>query len=184
LDLLLPAVLDTSVHNRESFSCGVKELDLFLQTKARKEGDHNLNKTFVLTLKVDPSVIVGYYTLSNKQILVGDLPQELTKKLPKYNSLGATLLGRFAIDAKYQHDYCPGLGFGKILLTDAKLRAWKASQSVGSFALIVDILVGEKGDPSEFYRKYGFLPFPSDTTKLFLPMATIEKTLRHASLIS
>lgn len=184
LKLLLPVVLDTSIHDRTKFCSGVSELDDFLKTKARKEADSNLNKTFVLTLEENPSEIVGYYTLSGKQINISDLPTQITKKLPKYNSIGATLLGRFAVDEKYQSSTCPGQKIGSLLLNDAKLRAWNASKSVGSFALVVDVLVGEKGDPTGFYLKYDFIQFQDDQSKLFLPMSTIEKTLQSAGLIS
>jgi hypothetical protein len=183
LALLAPVPLDADLHDRDSFTCGVSQLDLFLKTKARKESEANINKTFVLTLKDIPSEIVGYYTLSATRMRVSDLPQDLIKKLPRYDHLGVTLLGRFAIAEKYQHASLPGHGLGKLLINDVKLRSWITSNSVASFALIVDVLVGEKGDPTGFYLKYDFVPFPHEPRKLFLSMATIEKTLRVAGLI-
>jgi GNAT superfamily N-acetyltransferase len=179
LDLLAPVPFDADLHDRNSFSCGVSQLDSFLKTKARKESEANINKTFVLTLKNAPSEIVGYYTLSATHINVTDLPTDLVKKLPRYNHLGVTLLGRFAIAENYI-----GQGIGGLLLNDVKLRCWLTAQSVASFALIVDVLVGEKGDPTDFYRKYDFTPFPNEPSKFYLSMVTIEKTLRVAGLIS
>lgn len=181
--LLRPIPLDIKVHDRDSFCSGVSELDQFLKLRARKEAEQNLNKTFVLCPKENPSEIAGYYTLSNKQINTSDLPDAVTKKLPRYKSIGATLLGRLAVTEKFQSANCPGQHIGAMLLNDAKLRAWNASKSVGSFALIVDVLVGEKGDPTNFYTKYDFVQFPEDRRRLYLPMCSIEKALRASGLI-
>jgi len=171
-------LLDPHKHDRNSFKCGVKELDHFLWERARKESDLNLSKTFVLTTAEHPEAILGYYTLSPKHITTSDLPNELTKRLPRYNEIGVTLLGRFAIAEQFQRR---GLGLGGHLLTDAKHRVWNLSTN--SFGLLVDVLIGEKGDPTDFYLGYDFQPFPDNRTKLFLPMKTIERTLREAGLI-
>jgi len=64
------------------------------------------------------------------------------------------------------------------------LRSWQASKTVASFGLVVDVLTGEKGDPTGFYVKYDFRPFPEDATKLILPMSAIEKSLKILRLIS
>ena len=178
LTLLPTELLDPLKHDREAFRSGVKELDLFLHQKARKEADHNLSKTFVLTASDPPRQILGYYTISPKHINTTDLPSELTRKLPRYNELGVTLLGRFAIAEAYQQG---DFGLGRHLLTDVKYRVWNLA--TGSFAIVVDVLMGEKGDPTGFYLKYDFMPFVDNQKKLFLPMKTVERTLRDANLI-
>lgn len=183
LTLIKPELLDTTKHNRAAFSCGVSELDIFIREKARREAEQSLNKTFVLTSKEFPTEIIGYYTLSPKHIKTADLPAALTRKLARYSDIGVTLLGRFAIAEKYQRDRRKDLRLGELLLNDAKLRAWRASQDVGSYALIVDVLIGEKGDPTRFYLRYDFLQMPDKPTQLYLPMKTIEKTLRDSRLI-
>jgi hypothetical protein len=172
--------LDSSKHDRAAFRCGVDVLDRYLQQQARKEVAQNIAQTFVLTSIEEPTRILGYYTLSANRIYIGDLAKELTKRLPKYDDIGVTLLGRFAISDSLQ---VSSLRLGAHLLMDAKLKAWQASRVVASFGMIVDVLVGEKGDPSGFYLKYDFLPFPDKPKKLFLPMTTIEKTLRACGLI-
>jgi hypothetical protein len=55
--------------------------------------------------------------------------------------------------------------------------------ATGSFAIVVDVLTGEKGDPTGFYMNYDFMPFADNPKKLFLPMKTVEQTLRQAGLI-
>ncbi|MBU6451541.1 MAG: GNAT family N-acetyltransferase [Cyanobacteria bacterium REEB67] len=183
LEIFSSVELDVSLHNRQKFCCGVNELDMFLREKARKESAANISKTFVICLKNDPSEIVGYYSLASNRISVSDLPDSMRKKLPKHPFLGVTLLGRLAVSESYSRAINPEFKFGETLLTDAKLRAYRASRSVASYAMVVDVLVGEKGDPSDFYRKYDFVSFPDNPKKMFLSMETIGLTLRSAGLI-
>lgn len=176
-------LLNVRKHNREAFSCGVADLDRYLKQQARKEAEHNISQTFVLTAVNEPSEILAYYSLSSNRIQINDLPKELSKRLPKYESIGVTLLGRFAVDEAYQRNQQPDLRLGEHLLTDAKLKAWKASRMVASYAMIVDVLITEKGDPTNFYTRYDFLPFSDKPNQLYLPMATIEKSLRLSNLV-
>ncbi len=131
-----------------------------------------------MTAYEQPELIIGYYTISPKHINTSDLPPELTQRLPRYNELGVTLLGRFAIAEMYQRS---NYKFGQHLLNDVKYKVWNLA--TGSFGIVVDILVGEKGNPTGFYLAYDFLPFPDNSKKLFLPMKTLEMTLRAAGLI-
>lgn len=64
-----------------------------------------------LTVATDDSdlkSVMGYYTLSSASIIRTPLPEKLTRKLPRYKDLPATLLGRLAVDKKYQGQriYC------------------------------------------------------------------------------
>jgi hypothetical protein len=177
LSLQPTALLDPDKHDRAAFSCGVSELDQFLAQRARKESDQNLSKTFVLTAKELPGRIIGYYTISPKHINTSDLPSELTRKLPRYNELGVTLLGRLAID----QDFATNKGLGSHLLTDVKYKVW--GLQTGSFGIVVDVLIGETGDPTEFYLKHDFIQFSDTPNKLFLPMKTIQQTLKAGGLI-
>src|SRR5690348_14863968 len=87
-------ILDASLHNRGGFSCESPELTDFLRTRARKEAQARASACFVLVRIEDPARIAGYYTLSATTIELAKLPAEVTKKLPRYPHLPATLLGR------------------------------------------------------------------------------------------
>lgn len=90
------------------------------------------------------------------------------RKLPRYPLVPATLLGRLAVDRRHQ-----GKGYGRFLLADALYRALRSE--VASFAVIVDA----KDDSARaFYEREGFLPFPDQQMKLFLPMADIEQLFK------
>jgi predicted GNAT family N-acyltransferase len=106
---------------------------------------------------------VGYYTLCATGIEIQDLPPQLVKKLPRYPVVPATLLGRLAIDERYQ-----GQGLGSFLLFDALARS--LSSEIASYAVVVDAL-DEKA--SIFYQQHQFVAFPNQPQRLYLPMATI-----------
>ncbi|WP_228442061.1 GNAT family N-acetyltransferase [Chryseobacterium nematophagum] len=100
------------IHKREDFDCGKELLTNYLK-QVGQDIKRKLSACFVLSK--NESIIQGYYTLSSSSIPLSSFPEHTQKKLPKsYNSIPTTLLGRLAIDKKYQ-----GQGIGKILLIDA-----------------------------------------------------------------
>ncbi|MCC7532243.1 MAG: N-acetyltransferase [Candidatus Melainabacteria bacterium] len=171
----------TRDHDRKTFISGVKKLDNYLQDRAIGDTEKNLSRVFVLTLKEKPNTIVGYYSLASLQIPTENLPEQLSKKL-NYKIVGTTLLGKLTVGEDWQREKCK-LRLGEYLLLHAMLSTWTAAQSVASWALVVDVLAGERGDPTGFYVKKGFIAFQDNASRLFLPMATIEAVLRKAELI-
>ena len=173
----------TREHDRKYFVSGVTKLDNYLRDRAIGDTEKNISRVFVLTLKEKPEIIIGYYSLSSLLVPVDGLPEAIRKELPNYRAIGTTLMGKLAIAENWQRDKC-GLRLGEHLLLDAMHSTWSASQQVASFALIVDVLVGEKGDPTGFYTKNGFIPFQDNPVRLFLPMTTIAHTLRANGIIT
>lgn len=113
----------------------------------------------------DAGPIAGYYTLSAASLPFSSLPEVETKRLPHYPVLPATLIGRLAVDLRYQ-----GFGLGSALLVDALHRSIAAAPA--SFSLLVD---AKDGNAAAFYRRHGFMPLDSRPQSLFLPMATALK---------
>ena len=151
-------------HNRDQFSCGIDSLDRYLQQQARQEARKHVATPFVL-IEPPQDVVLGYYTLSSCGVDLGEWPEALAKKLPRYALIPVTLLGRLAID---EHHH--GHKLGQRLLMDALYRSWLASSQVASMAVIVDAISAEA---TEFYQHYDFIPFPRHAKRLFLPMQTI-----------
>lgn len=111
--------------------------------------------------------IIGYYTLSSYTINPGELPHEVARKLPRHPNLPATLIGRLAVDTRYQRK-----GFGEELLIDALKRSFHTTSEIDSLAVVVE---AENENAAAWYRRYGFLQFPDHSDRLFLPMKTIRK---------
>jgi GNAT superfamily N-acetyltransferase len=151
-------------HDRVVFSCGNDSLDTYLKKRAFQDTKKKFATTFVMAERLTSSVI-GYYTLSATSILLADLPDETARKLPKYPHVPATLLGRLAIDRRYQ-----GRGYGELLIIDALRRALQATTEVASYAVVVDA-INERA--RSYYEQYDFCAFPDRNPRLFLPMKTI-----------
>src|SRR5258708_1291418 len=71
--------------------------------------------------------------ISTYPIQSDQIPIEISRGLPKYPTLPATLLGRLA-----RHSSTKGHGLGELLLLDAVYRALKMSEHVASAAIITD----------------------------------------------
>jgi predicted GNAT family N-acyltransferase len=152
-------------HDRAGFSCGVEALDKYLQKQASQDARKHAAVPFVLT--PDGKTIAGYYTLSQYAIDLGDVPEEVTRKLSRYPVVSATLLGRLAVSTAFH-----GKGLGEKLLMDALYRSLKLSEEVASTGVVVD---AKDEAARAFYRKYGFIEFPKIDKRLFLPVGTIER---------
>jgi GNAT superfamily N-acetyltransferase len=151
-------------HDRVAFSCGDDALDTYLKKRASQEAKKRIATTFVIADRLTNTVI-GFYTLSATSILLADLPDETARKLPKYPHVPATLLGRLAIDSRYQ-----GKGYGELLIMDALRRSLQATAEVASYAVVVDAI---NESARSFYEQYGFCAFPDQKLRLFLTMKTI-----------
>ena len=151
-------------HNRAAFCCGVDQLDDYFQKQAGQDARKRIAAPFVLVEK-SSGFIAGYYTLSSTSIKLGELPGEITKKLPKYPQLPATLLGRLAIDQNHRQK-----GLGEMLLMDALYRSLQ--NEIATLAVVVEA----KDDKARsFYEHYQFICFPDYSHRLFLMMETIAK---------
>ena len=148
-------------HDRSSFVSGVEQLDRYFWSQAGQDARKNMAAPFVLVL---PDGAVGcYYTLSSTALKLAELPAEITRRLPRYPLVPATLLGRLAVDKRHR-----GKGHGRFLLADALFRA--ARSEIASFAVIVD---AKDEGARRFYERESFLPFPDQPMKLFRAMADI-----------
>jgi ribosomal protein S18 acetylase RimI-like enzyme len=156
-------------HDRSEFSCGVEALDRYLREQAGQDARKRVAAPFVLCEGTSYRV-VGYYTLSALSLDIGEWPEDVAKKLPKYPLVPATLLGRLAVDAQIR-----GSGAGEHLLVDALRRALEATGQVASVAVAVD---AKNAAAEAFYRRYGFVNFADQPHRLFLPMTVIAKLFR------
>jgi GNAT superfamily N-acetyltransferase len=153
-------------HNRSQFCSGVEALDLYLRTQAGQDSRRRVASPYVL-LRLPDLVVAGYYTLSNAALELTDLPELVARRLPLYPQVPVTLLGRLAVDRNRR-----GQGLGEFLLMDALHRALLGSDTVASFAVLVEA----KDDSAvAFYQKFQFLPILGQPHRLFLPMKTIVR---------
>lgn len=159
-------------HDRAAFSCGIEPLDRYFKTQARQDVDRKAAAAFVI-VDQETDKVAGFYTLAATAVPLKDLPDVVSKKLPRYPLVPATLLGRLAVDKSYR-----GRKVGEFLLLDALRRSFDQSKQVASTAVVVDA----KSEVSlSFYLKFGFIQFVDEPLRLFLPMTTIKKLFWRGS---
>lgn len=151
--------------NRAAFACGEPSLDDYIKTKASQDMRNRMAICYTL-VEQDKSDILGYYTVSTTSVALTELPQELIKKYPKYPYVPAVLLGRLAVDVRFQ-----GQRLGNVLLGDALLRTLRLSNEIAINLIIIDAL-HERA--AEFYERREFKPFPDQPLRLYLPVTKIR----------
>jgi len=131
--------------------------------------------TAVYVLTPNGKTIAGYYTLSQYAIDAGELTSEVATRLrvPKYEKLPATLLGRLARSLEFK-----GAGLGELLLMGALKRALEHSRNIASLAVVVD---SKDEKAKAFYRAYGFIDLPDHPNRLFIPMHTVEQLFHEVA---
>lgn len=164
-------------HDRAAFTCGKAQLDDYLKQLANQDVRRNMARAYVMVLNDDPTVIAGFYTLSQFAIDPGSLPENLAKKYPNL-PLPCTLIGRFAIAAPFQKQ-----GLGDALLGHALEQSYDAGQEVAAISVVVDALDDEA---ESYYLSSEFIPLPATSedigmTRLIMMMDTIERKLQTAA---
>ena len=157
--------LDPS-HDRSKFDCGVESLNRYLLTQATQDLRRGLAVPYVVATPND--TVAAYFTLSAASIDLGSLPDKLARKLPSGAVIGASLLGRLAVDRAHQ-----GTGLGELMLGAAVDLSFAQSPPACA-AMIVDAL---NEDAVRFYQHFGFVQFPDMPRRLFLVRASLAKYL-------
>jgi ribosomal protein S18 acetylase RimI-like enzyme len=157
--------------DRGAFCSGVDALDRYFRERVTQDIRRRVSNCFVL-LDAAENQIAGYYTFAAAGIPLVDLPESLTKRLPRYPSLPAGLIGRLAVDRRYQRR-----GLGALLVVDAVARAVRAEPTID--ALVVD---AKDDHAAAFYARLGFHRLTSQSKRLFIPISEIAKRLSGAGL--
>lgn len=153
-------------HNRKLFDCGQDDLNNYLQRTARQHQEKGLSKTWVVTNKDEPEIIIGYYTLSLSEIKLTDLNQNDAKHFPN-TKLPVAKLARLAVNKNNQ-----GLSIGRQLVADAVLRT---RNILNDFAIVAMVVDAKDDHASNYYQKFGFIPLDINPLKLYLPVKTLLK---------
>jgi hypothetical protein len=85
-------------HDRASFSSGQPDLDDWFRHRASQDEKRRVARVFVArdTEASAESAVVGFYSLSSLSLSLEDLPEEIARKLPRYDAIPAALIGRLA----------------------------------------------------------------------------------------
>ncbi len=149
------------VHDRSAFASGNARIDRYFQETVTQDVKRRYAACYVLVER-DTGRLAGFYTLSSHGIPLTDLPPEMGKKLPRYPSVPAALIGWLGRDLNFR-----GQEIGALLLFDAIARL--AASPAGVHAICADAI---DDAAAAFYKRHQFTAFESRPLGFFLPMKT------------
>jgi GNAT superfamily N-acetyltransferase len=152
-------------HELLNFNSGNSTLDDWLIKRSLKNQEIGASRTFVVC--ENGAVVIGYYALATGSIERISATGNFSRGMP--DPIPVIILGRLAIDAKYQ-----GKHLGAALLKDAMLRTLSISSNVGVRGLLVHAI---SEDAKRFYLKYGFHESPIEPMTLLLSIKNISQHL-------
>jgi len=148
--------------DRSGFDCGNDILNRYFHRQAGQDMRRRLAACYI-AVEGETGLVAGFYTLSAADVPVGDVPENLTKKLPYYPTIPVARVGRLAIDRRFQ-----GRGLGGAMLFNAAKRV--ADSGLGALALVVDA----KDDAAvRFYLHHGFRQYGENPMTLMQPLASM-----------
>jgi ribosomal protein S18 acetylase RimI-like enzyme len=154
-------------HDRASFTSGSAALDRYFRQQAGQEQRRGVTSVFVMRDRQQDNAIAGFYTLSATAIVTTTLPPEVSKKLPRYPTLPAILLGRLARDERWR-----GQGIGEGLLSSAFRRSIAIGEQLGAIFVVVE---AKDTAARIFYEGFRFQSFLDEKNKLFLVLENVRR---------
>ena len=149
------------VHKRSDFTCGNDRIDLYFRETVSQDVKRKYATCFVARDMVTNRV-AGFYTLSSSNVRLNEVPELLAKKLPRYPTVPAVLIGWLG-----RHSDYAGQGLGEPLLFDAIKTV--ATAPIGAHAIFADA-INDKA--AAFYAAFGFMSLIKRPRTLYLSVAT------------
>jgi len=148
-------------HKRTDFTCDNDRIDSYFRQTVAQDVKRKYATCFVAR-EIVTSRVAGFYTLSSSNVPLTEVPEPLAKKLPRYPTVPAVLLGWLG-----RHSDYAGHRLGEALLFDAIKMVVTAP--IGVHAIFADA-IDDKA--AVFYAAFGFTPLMRRPRTLYLPVAT------------
>jgi GNAT superfamily N-acetyltransferase len=171
-ELRRPALLDIGRHSRADFDSGEPILDEWLRCYAGQNRRRDTAATWVIANVHD--LVVAYASLAMTAIDRSAAPETIAKHTP--DPIPALLLGRLAVDRRYQ-----GQGIGTVLVAHVLATAEELNAKAACRAVVVTAL---NADARRWWERLGFHPFDvhgEEGSDLYLLTAEIQRTLSRGS---
>jgi hypothetical protein len=147
-------------HDRSGFVCGNDLIDRYFRNGVSQDVKRNYAKCFV-ACDLDTNRVAGFYTLSSNSVPLGDVPDTLAKKLPRYPTVPAVLIGWLG-----RHSDYAGQRLGGFLLFHAIKTV--AEAPIGAHAIFADAI---DDNAASFYQAHDFVPLLGRPQTLYLPIS-------------
>ncbi len=156
----------STAHDRTAFTCGNDRIDSYFRQTVSQDVKRLYASCFVAR-ELETGRVAGFYTLSASSVMLDEVPQQLARKLPRYPTVPAVLIGWLG-----RHRDYAGHRLGEALLFDAIRMV--ATAPIGAHAIFADAIDDRA---AEFYAAFGFIPLTKRMNRLYLPVATALKSL-------
>ncbi len=167
---------DRSRHKRDLFESGIDAVDQYFRKTAGKLSKAGNVSFFVMVDTAAPETVIGYYTLNAHAVHFGALPPKYKRTAPGHGQIPAAFISMMGIDATRQ-----GEGLGALVLADALKRVLRASETVATAVVVLDVLACGNlelmAKRFKFYKNFGFQPLQSHPNRLYLSVASIRASL-------
>ena len=100
-------------HKRDDFTCGNDRIDSYFRETVSQDVKRKYATCFVAR-EIATDRVAGFYTLSSSNVPLTEVPEPLAKRLPRYPTVPAVLIGWLG-----RHSDYAGQGLGEALLFDA-----------------------------------------------------------------
>jgi GNAT superfamily N-acetyltransferase len=150
-------------HPRAGFKSGQATVDEWIAKNALQNQSKHLSVTKVLLN--EKGAIAGYYTVATGQVDFSDLPEELSKKLPR-RLLPVAVLAWLGVDRNFH-----GQGLGRWLLASALRDCFIAGTTFAFIAVVLDCV---DDNAKRFYQHFDFQELPGHPYRLYLSAAQLE----------
>jgi hypothetical protein len=153
-------------HDRSRFACGNDRIDAYFRQTVSQDIKRQYATCFV-ACPADSNRVAAFYTLSSSNVPLVEVPEPLARKLPRYPTVPAVLIGWLARDIGYA-----GFGLGEAILFDAIRTV--ATAPIGAHAIFADAIDNKA---AAFYAAYGFMPLVSRPATFYLPLASARSLI-------
>lgn len=165
---------DSDKHDREKFSCGIRQIDNYFRRTANKLAKVENVRLYVMT---EPDgTVIGFQAINAHAVSYEELPKKYGRTRPGHGDIPAAYISMIGRDRRYR-----GKGYGSDLLVDALKRIARAANEIGIAVVMLDVF--DCGDPERtrrrkaLYEGFGFRPLPCNEFRMFLPLATVRDLL-------
>jgi GNAT superfamily N-acetyltransferase len=163
---MLKIQLLNKAHDRTLLDCGHNVINSYLKQQANQQAKKSYTQTHVLFNDDNPTVIIGFYTLTSC-ILDSELKQQISIKYP--HELCGLNLARMGVELNFQ-----GKGYSQYLIIDAIEKTYQVNLNMGVQGLFLD---AKNDNLIDYYQHCGFELIPDTKRKMWIPISVIQKLI-------
>lgn len=165
---------DSGKHDRENFSCGIRQIDNYFRRTANKLAKADNIRLYVMT---EPDgTVIGFHAVNAHAVSYEELPKKYGRTRPRHGNIPAAYISMIGRDLRYR-----GKGYGGDLLADALKRIARAADEIGIAVVMLDVFdcgdAERTGRRKALYSGFGFKPLPSNELRMFLPLTVVRALL-------